>query len=282
MPRWATTASCRPRPSSSPSRASHTTSTPAGRRTSWTSAATGTSRNAVPRRVVGQLLEHRADGGHGGLVAHEEQVGARAGRELDAAVGVAPPRREQRDPVTDRGARGPERAGADEVALEVEHHVDDEGRRGPGAAYVADRVGAHVAALGRRTLEPGREPGVVGALGGGDAAGLGVGEDELDALVPARTVDAEVGEVGAAELDADEGRREPLDRDHLDLGEEHGQRSSWRSRSSGLLAGVAGRGGRSGGSRPVTADRDDERACARPGRRSRGCRGRTPSARPPR
>ena len=46
--------------------------------------------------------------------------------------------------------------------------------------------------------------------------------DQLDPLVPGRAVDAEVGELRASQLDAHEGRREPLDADHLHLAEDEG------------------------------------------------------------
>ena len=252
MPRCATTASWRGSPEDRV-----LAGQPGDRRPRRDGVRPGCRRRAAPRGtplrgVLGQLLEHGAHRRHGGLVAHQQQVRTRRRRELDAAVVEAATRRHQHDAVTDaRPVAAHVEPGPTSVALEVQHDVDDEGGLLAGAADVADRVGAHVAALRRgRARARCAHQRLVGTLRRGDAAGDRVGEDQLDPLVAARRRRRRSRPARPAELDADEARRQPLDGDHLDLGEEHGQRGgghghrfSWRGasgtwRPTGTTSGV--------------------------------------------
>ena len=146
------------------------------------------------------------------------------GLELDAAVGC--PRRGaiSDQPVTDRAPapprRSPDRArrassGCTTMSTTSRVSAPSPRRRAPCrcACGRAPRPGgssqvSHQDRRRRRTTAP--------------APPL-VREDQLDPLVVERAVDAELGQAGAAELDPDERRREPLDAHHLDLVEDHRQ-----------------------------------------------------------
>ncbi len=168
----------------------------------------------------GELLEDHRDRGQRGLVAHDQQPSTRGGVPLDAAVRVAAARCHRRDPVADPGRQRPG-AARPRRAL-VDDDVDDEPGVVTAADDVAHGVGAQVAALRFRPVQPLGVPALVGALEARHDARR-PGEDELDPLVEPRPFDAEVGQQRAAELDADEARREPGDRADLDGPEQQRQ-----------------------------------------------------------
>jgi hypothetical protein len=171
------------------------------------------------RRQPGQDADHRR---HRRLVAHEEQPVRRTRHELDAAEGHPSPGRHGRDPVSNLRLSGPRGARAGGSVADVEHEVDHQPGVRAGAAHVAHGVGAHVAALLGRPREPGLHPGLVDALERVERRRRG--EDQLDPLVVARAVGAEVGQRRGGELDPDEARRDLLEARDLDLCEQERQR----------------------------------------------------------
>ncbi len=155
--------------------------------------------------VVVEVLQDAAHGRHGGLVGHQEQLARGPGRELDAAVLDTATRGHGDQPVPHVRLLGPRGAGPGLALGRVQHQVDDHPGVHARAADRPHRVGAHVAALGLRELEPGVPPRLVRT---GERRQLAhvVREDQLDPQVVERAVDAEVGERRPAQLDPDEAR----------------------------------------------------------------------------
>src|SRR5699024_2412687 len=183
-----------------------------------------------------------ADGGHRGLVAHQEHVPGGAGAELDAAVVGAdqvPVGAEHRDGVALARVGGPARGDALaglRVGVQVEHHVDVDLRLVgevagvSGGPVLAHGVGAHPAAVGRVDLQPAAVPVGVGAgiqhrarahRGEVVAAGGGPGDDQLPPQVQDVRVGAEVLEVGAGEGEPHQGGAERAARGDGEVEGEH-------------------------------------------------------------
>ena len=179
----------------------------------------------VAGEAGGERLEDRADRGQGRLVAGQQQAPGGAGTELDPAVvgaDEAAVRAEHRDRVAHLGGGRPARrdpGAGDDGLLEVQDHVDVQLgvlSQVPGmarAAHLADRVGAHPAALGGVDLQPVAVPAREG-VGIGDGVGaqrgevvrarLGARDDQLDAHVQQRPAHAEMAQLGAGQGQAHE------------------------------------------------------------------------------
>ena len=167
----------------------------------------------APRRPDRGRLEDRRDRRDGRLVPDEQHASGPAGRVLDAAEGGPRPRGDDGDDVADASRRAP--TGTPVRAAPARPRGPP--RRPPGAAgrrpprprgpcrCACGRARPRAARTTRRTTRPG---GPASRRGGPP----GPGEDQLEALVQERSVDPDVGDLGAAEPHPDEGGREPLDR----------------------------------------------------------------------
>ena len=220
------TSASRSDPSGAPSRGSQTTSTFGGAACSARAAASadsGTSSSATPRASSSRSSRMLQTAGTAVSSATSSSSARGPGRELDAAVLDAATRGHGDQPVPDARLLGPHASpGRPAPSAGCSTRSTTSLVSAPAPRTAAHGVGAHVAALGLRELEPGVPPRLVRTGERRQLAGV-VREDQLDPQVVERAVDAEVGQRRPAELDPDEARREPFDGHHLDLVEDQRQ-----------------------------------------------------------